>query len=392
MKAAVLTASVSRSGGGVSEVARNLALSLARETSTSITVLGLKDPTTHLDLADWQPLRPEIFPVSGPQSFGYAPALAAALDSGAADLAHVHGLWSYLSLLGHRWGRRHRRPFMITVHGMLSSHALGISTWKKKLAARLFENAAIRGATCIQAFTEQELASVRQFGSRAPVCVIPNGVTVPACSPVCPPPWNDLIRPGRKVLLYLGRLHPIKGLPNLLAAWQIFQRRSARARDWNLVIAGWGCPKHDSDLKVQVESARMQESVHFIGAQFGEAKAAAYHCADAFVLPSQSEGLPTAVLEAWANALPVLMTPECNLPEGFQTGAALRMELCPMIMASGLDQLAAMSDAELEAMGQIGRALVTNRFSWPQIASDMRRVYEWMLGGGAPPQCVSLAA
>ena len=65
--------------------------------------------------------------------------------------------------------------------------------------------------------------------------------------------------------------------------------------------------------------------MHFPGPQFGTAKAAAYRRADAFVLPSLSEGLPMAILEAWAHEKPVLMTDACNLPEGFAARAAIRL-------------------------------------------------------------------
>lgn len=94
------------------------------------------------------------------------------------------------------------------------------------------------------------------------------------------------------------------------------------------------------------------------------------------------------VLEAWAHGKPVLMTPECNLPEGFSAGAALRIGTDADAIVMGLRQLMEMSDAERAAIGAKGRALVAEKFSWPKIAGEMRAVYEWVLGGGAPPECV----
>jgi poly(glycerol-phosphate) alpha-glucosyltransferase len=97
-----------------------------------------------------------------------------------------------------------------------------------------------------------------------------------------------------------------------------------------------------------------------------------------------------AVLEAWAHAKPVLMTPECNLPEGFAAGAALQIGTTPQQIAAGLKQLAEMSDDDRRAMGACGRTLVETKFSWPQIGEQMRSVYDWVLGNGPPPQTVRL--
>jgi poly(glycerol-phosphate) alpha-glucosyltransferase len=97
-----------------------------------------------------------------------------------------------------------------------------------------------------------------------------------------------------------------------------------------------------------------------------------------------------AVLEAWAHAKPVLMTPECNLPEGFAAGAALQIGTTPEQIAAGLKQLSEMSDDDRRAMGARGRTLAATKFSWPQIGEQMRSVYDWVLGSGPTPQTVRL--
>ena len=106
------------------------------------------------------------------------------------------------------------------------------------------------------------------------------------------------------------------------------------------------------------------------------------------MLPSLSEGLPLAVLEAWSYGLPVLMTEACNLPEGFAAGAALPIGTDRAGIAAGLRQLFALSDAERRDMGARGRALVRERFTWASVGEQMTAVYEWVLGGGPPPSCV----
>jgi poly(glycerol-phosphate) alpha-glucosyltransferase len=189
----------------------------------------------------------------------------------------------------------------------------------------------------------------------------------------------------RKVLLYLGRLHPKKGLSILLHGWK---KATEREKGWTLVIAGWDQGGHRRELEQLTRELKIADSVLFTGPLFAEARDTAYQNADAFILPSLSEGQPLVVLEAWSHARPVIMTPECNLPEGFEERAAIRMSATVEGAAEALGKLFALEESALEEMGRRGRDLVTGNFSWSQIASQMFAVYEWLLGRSAPPNCM----
>jgi len=132
----------------------------------------------------------------------------------------------------------------------------------------------------------------------------------------------------------------------------------------------------------------LTESIHFVGPQFGQQNARSLKQADAFILPSLSEGMPMAVLEAWAYRLPVLMTPQCNLPEGFAAKAAVHMLPDAASIAVALNTLFSMSQLERREMGDKGRRLVEERFGWPTVAASMRSVYSWILGRNPIPACV----
>jgi poly(glycerol-phosphate) alpha-glucosyltransferase len=292
----------------------------------------------------------------------------------------------YPSVVSHRWASLARRQYLVSPVGMLDSWALKNSAFKKRVATWLFERRNLLGAACLHALSEEEAAAIRAFGLRNPVCVIPNGVDVPVGRPTGDPSWARQIPPGVKVLLFLGRLHPKKGLSALLHGWAAVQH--PRRDHWRLVIIGWGQGRHETELHRLVSELGLSEQVRFFGPQFGQEKAATLARADAFVLPSFSEGLPVAVLEAWAHGLPVLMTPQCNLSEGFEIGAALRVEPEAGSLANGLEELFGMRESDRLAVGERGRRLVEARFSWPKIASEMRQVYEWMLGARAKPASV----
>ena len=95
-----------------------------------------------------------------------------------------------------------------------------------------------------------------------------------------------------------------------------------------------------------------------------------------------------AVLEAWSYGLPVFMTRECNIPEGFRQGAAIEVTTNPSSQADVLEKH--LADAGLRDIGERGRALVAKRFSWPAIADDLLSTYAWLVHAGSRPSSVTL--
>jgi poly(glycerol-phosphate) alpha-glucosyltransferase len=270
---------------------------------------------------------------------------------------------------------------------MLDPWAVRQSVWKKRLAWTFFERAHLQNAACIHALCAPEAAGIREFGLRNPMCVLPNGVELPSRSKQT---IDRLPDRERRSVLFLSRLHPKKGLTELVKAWALAQSSSKRAAQWELIVAGTDRHGYQAELERLAAELGMENTVRFVGPKFGLAKEEAYLAADAFILPSHSEGLPQAVLEAWAHGLPVLMTPSCNLPDGFAKGAALKVDANPPAIAEGLSQLFEMTDLERLAIGRHGRALVESRYTWPTVAAQMREVYDWILGGGAVPPSVTL--
>ena len=359
MKIVYLMSSLSRANGGVSESVRRLAQAVAR--TQEVGVVGLRDTYTEADRPLWSPLQPRDLPVCGPRSFGYATGFLDAIEAEQPEVAHAAGLWMYPSVAQRTWSRRRGRPYLISPHGMLDDWALKNSAWKKKLAGCAFERRHLTGAACLHALCAAEADAIRAYGLTNPICVIPNGVDLPGDTSALPPPaWRAQ---GRRTLLFLGRLHPKKGLVPLLQAWA-----KARPSGWQLVIAGWDQGGHQAELERLAQQHALTREIIFAGPLHGADKAAAYAHADAFILPSFSEGLPMTVLEAWSHRLPVLMTDACNLPEGFSAGAASRITTDPAALADDLARFCARSDTELEAVGENGRALVARDFNWDRIA------------------------
>ena len=383
IKAAILMTSASRAAGGLFNSVRLGAAALV-EAGCEISVFCLSDAHTRQDLPQWAPLQPRTFASLGPPSLGIAPKLGRALDETAPDLLHQHGLWSGLSVTASQWRRRTKRPVVISPRGMLDPWALANSAWKKRIARTLFEDANLRGAACLHALTEAEARAFRRVGLKNPIAIIPNGTDLPNLETSPAPPPDFFGADGRKTMLFLGRIHPKKGIAELLRAWALLRQSCpACAAPWRLVIAGWDDGGHLDALRKLAADLELTDHVMFPGPVFGADKEAAFRCADAFILPSHSEGLPMAVLEAWSYELPVFMTRACNLAEGFENGAAIEVTTDPKSLANVLgDHLAS---ENLSAMGVKGRALVKERYCWNNVAADLHAVYAWLVHGGSPP-------
>ena len=397
MKITHLTQSVSTAGGGISEVVR--ALSMAQQQAgDALKVLSVEDDGE--SIKPWPQGSPDFLNACHLPGMIVLPDLDERLDQISPEVLHTHGIWSYLSIGVPRWARKHNKPYVVSPHGMLDKWALDNSKFKKKLASALYERRHLHRAACLHALCASEADSMRAFGLKNPIATIPNGIEIPE--------GRDLASrhaAKKKIMLFLGRLHPKKGLENALRAWSAARTTSLSEGDashWQFVIAGWDQGGHEVRLKqlceelelsfadvpakqfLSIESNSDQLSgfsVVFVGPLFGELKAQLLERANVFILPSFSEGLPMSILEAWAYELPVIMTEYCNLPEGFDADAAVRIETDVESMSQGFQALMETPNEELMQMACRGLALVKDRFTWPKIAEQMSELYTWVTKG-----------
>lgn len=363
----MLTGSLSRRAGGLFQSVRNLSQALDRH-GVAVRVIGLRDADTERDLDAWAPISPVVVDTLGPTAFGFVPGLDAHLQN--TDIVHQHGIWQ---LWSRAVARFERRGFtMISPRGMLDPWARANGAWKKRLAWAGWERRNLLRATCLHALAEAEAEAISAVLPGAPIVVIPNGVTVGA-EPMAA--WREM---NPRVCLFMARIHPKKGVARLLDQWAVMPEPVRSA--WRLEIAGPDEIGVRAGLEARARALGLGASVSFLGALHGEAKAAAFARASAFVLPSYSEGLPVAVLEAWSAGVPVLMTRACNLPEGFEAGAAHEIGNDPTDLVAGL------SRADLPEMGARGRALVAKRFAWDCIAARHMEVYYAMARNNLRPE------
>ncbi|MDZ8117742.1 glycosyltransferase [Pontiella agarivorans] len=372
MNVSVLTTS-SRKAGGLFYSVRWLSKALADEGCVP-EIFSPEDEYSKEDLPVWDPLKVALYQAAGPMQTSLQ--LRRMLKASGADLIHLHGIWMDNQWAAMQYQRKNDVPVVVSPRGMLDPWAVQNSAWKKTLVEALFAKKALQEATCIHALCRSEVDSIRAYGLTNPVALIPNGVELP--EPGRLPPIAD-----RKTILFLGRIHPKKGIAELLEAWSRFRG------DWKLLVAGWDDGGHNEGLQAKAATLGLK-NIEFIGPKYGEEKDELLRSVDAFILPSFSEGLPMSVLEAWSYGLPAVITDFCNLPEGFESDAAVRIEPRADSIVRGLETMATMSDEERAAMGSAGRSLVEEKFTWSKIAGNMRRVYDWCLTGKNPPECLEL--
>jgi len=303
-------------------------------------------------------------------------------------VVHQHGIWQGISRTTNILRRRHGIPSVVTPHGSLEKWALKKSRWKKRFALAFYEGGNLHGASCIHTVAEPEIADCRNFGLKNPIALIPNGISQS---------WLDSVGVAERfrekfkkttdlrILLFLSRITPKKGLPMLLHAIHSLKDDFS---DWVLVIAGADEFGHKSEVESVIIKYGLQESVVFAGPLFDYTKRDAFAAADLFILPSYSEGAPIVILESLAAGVPVIATkasPWKDL-ETFQCGWLT--EIDQNALTETLEEALGKGSEELDRMGNRGKELVARNYTWRRSAQMTIELYDWLFGRRGRPEFV----
>ncbi len=352
------------------------------------TVVGSRDNWVQGPPVEWGNIPTFAFRKIGPFSFHCTPAVGRWLKKRKVrfDAVSFQSVWQYNNYLVTRWCKEQKISYMITAHGNFNATSLGISKWKKRIASRWYVDKMLSEAKCFQALTQAEYRAIRQYGVKQPVCVIPNGISLPQVK-------NDSIEDtamspivdDRKVCLYLGRFHKIKNLISLVQAWA---RLDHFRKDWVLLLVGAVKGDYRQVLDDEVGRLGLKGDVLCLGSKYGKEKAVCFSRASFLVLPSLSEGFPVSLLEAMSYGLPVLYTDACNFPEIAAAGAGIEIGISVMHLEEGLEKMMRKSDSERTAMGTRGYDLVKEKYQWEEIINELVSVYLWMSDKAPAPRSV----
>ena len=284
------------------------------------------------------------------------------------DILHSHALWDLRMHAACRAAYRGRVPYVVSPHGMLEPWAVRHRRWKKQLALRLFQRTDLQRADCLHATATAEASQLGQFVHTTPITTVPIGVSPP-----------DFVQAGSDhkqahTALFLSRIHRVKGLLNLVEAW-----RRLRPEGWRLEIVGPDEGGHRKEVEEAVRAAKLDKHVTFMAPLCGVDKWRALSRASLLVLPSFNENFGIVVPEALACGTPVITTvatPWQELEE-HRCGWWIETGVEPLLKA--LKTAIETADSERRSMGARGRQLVTSKYTWPAIASQMHQLYEEVL-------------
>ena len=320
-------------------------------------------------------------PRSFPKRYFRSEALGRLLDRQAAgrDLVHIHGCWNFFGWRAARWCHEADVPYVISPRGMLSPWSFKHGRVGKWVSYRALERSALRHARLIHATSRQEAQWVTALDLGVDVVTVPNGLDDPGVL--------DLERAGRWrlrlgidpndfVILFLGRLHPKKGLETLTRA---MPRVLAHVPNTTLLIVGAGEPAFVAGLHARAEPLVTAGRIRFLGHLTGTDRRLALACADAFSLTSLSENFGMSIAEAMAAALPVVVSRDCPWPEIDQWRAGFWVENTPAAVAAALMRLAS-DRAAARVMGENGRRAIRRHLDWTRLAGEMRRAYAQAVG------------
>lgn len=371
-----VASSVTEEASGVTQSVKRICESVIDAGQQTVTLAALDgenmvSPPSYLN---------SLGPVIGPSRLGFSPQMFRWLNEQArfrsVDLIHGHSLWMMPNVYPGYLTKVYKIPSIVSPHGTLSEWAFSSGSFVKKLFWPFLQKPALEVATCFHATAISEYQDIRNMGFRQPIALIPLGIDIPR-----------LFRKSninKRTLLFLGRIHPKKGLNMLLPAWAALQSRFS---EWHLRIVG---PDNGGYLvKMQELSNQLGlQRVEFSGSLFGDEKLQANQQADLFVLPTYSENFGISVAESLAAGTPAIVTKGAPWEglEAHNAGRWIEIGLDPLVAA--LEQMLSLSREELDAMGARGRSWMEAEFSWSTIGVKMAETYQWMISGGKKPDWV----
>ena len=300
------------------------------------------------------------------------------------SLIHHHGIWHPASHCSAKLAQQFKIPLLLHTRGMLEPWALDYRAFKKQLAMWLYQRSDLEAVRLFFATAHAEMESLRRFGLKQPIAIIPNGVDLPAFTQKETRDEKTTQRGSPRNAVFMSRIHPIKGILNLVEAWA-----NIRPKKWRLLVAGPDEGAHLAVVMRRVRELGIKDSVEFLGEVDGEIKSELLQSADLFILPSFSENFGVVVAEALAYGVPVIATRGAPWEGLLHHGCGWWIEPTVDTLTKTLQEALNQDLTTLHAMGNRGRTYASE-FDWSHIASQTADVYRWILGQEVMPSCVVL--
>ena len=298
------------------------------------------------------------------------------------DIIHQHGIFVPLSILTiffRRWSK-----IIISPHGYLEPDKLKVSKIKKKIVLYLYENYNLKKANCIIACSKKEAISLRNYGLKQPIGIIPNGIDNSMLETKISKTEKSSfkkkynINPDKKVLLFFARIHPWKGLSLFLKV--IFDLQNAfRENNWIFLVIGTDELNHKSELTTYINKKHISDIVKIIEPQYDNNRIIAYDIASCFVLPSKGENFGISVIEALSRSVPVITTKNTPWRELETNDCGWWVDRNENAFKKTLLNLFSKDITDLNEMGNKGKMLVKENYTWISVTKQLNNLYDWVL-------------
>ncbi len=291
------------------------------------------------------------------------------------ELVHIHSVFNYISLVSASICLRRKIPYVISPRGMFQPWSLKQNEFVKKLYRLVFLDRHMRGARGIHVTSDLEMESLQREFPSARIANIPN--PLPQVHGPGPPFLERFpeLR-NKRILLYLSRIHPKKGVAELLEAWR---RVTDGFPAWHLVLVGPGRPAHVKAMQVSITRLNLNQRVSWLGPLFDAERDEAYRAAELFVQPSYQENFGNSIAEALALGCPVLTTRETpwKILEERRWGWWVPMSV--ESLAGTLREALSLAPEELRAKGREAKAWIETECSLPAVSQKMSDWYRNIL-------------
>jgi glycosyltransferase involved in cell wall biosynthesis len=297
-------------------------------------------------LKDTDDLEVKAFSQKGP--WLYSQDLKRHLHSLPVDsIFHLHGVWMHAQYAAAKIAAKNKIPFILTPHGMYEPWLWKEGTLKKKLYFKMLAGSAFAKARYIHAITPDEQKNLQKLFPKAEVVCIPNAIKIESII--------ERDKPLRPYFLFLGRIHPKKGVRLLIDVF-----KSLKSLDFDLKIAG---PKNEHSTELQ-NFAKDDERIQFLGAVRGENKQKLYRNAHAFIAPSYSEVVGMVNLEAAMMGTPVITTHQTGLLPEWNNNGGILIDPNFEELENAILESSNWDDLQRETKGKLLRDFVIQEYSW----------------------------
>jgi len=295
------------------------------------------------------------------------------------NIIHNHGLWRMPNLYPLAIKKEKNIKIIVSPRGSLSQAALNISKYKKNIFNTLFrQNDLLKECDSFHATSLKEKDEIRELGFKQPIAIIPNGIDIPSCT-------KKTFSKNKIKFLFLGRIHPIKGLELLINAWKEIDDKKTI-----LDICGY-CEDENyyKSLKNLVKKLGISNII-FSDKVFGESKKNKFLENDIFVLPSKTENFGLVVAEALSYGLPVIASENTPWKIIEEKKCGWIVSLNKENIISTINVAKNLSSESLKRIGNNGRLFVQDKYSWKKLNAQYVEYYNWVNAGGKTPEFVDL--